>query len=217
MYSRARRPLPTEKYLYYEGVAVVMLEIILISLAILGMAKNRNYGKKSYHRNYRLRRVRVAAFVTIGALDTLDVVLGNIGAATSGTLRVISVNFSYIWSTISATIDGGMQFGLAHSDYTAAEIEECLEVNASMDLGDKVAQEQANRLVRQVGTIGGTGTAVVGTEASFNDGKPMKTRLNWLLSPGDQIVAWIRNGSGTIWTTGSSLSIQGDIWVKDSA
>ncbi len=175
----------------------------------------KNYGKKSYHRNYRLRKVRSQANFGIGALAAADVVVGVLSGTLTNTLRVISCNGSWTIINLAAAVDGGFEFGVSHSDYTAAEIEECLEAQSSMDLGDKVAQEQANRLVRTIGTISPEGTALVGGEISFNEGKPVKVRLNWLLSIGDTLNMWVRNGTGTVYTTGSALAFVGELWVKD--
>ncbi len=176
---------------------------------------HRNYGKKSYHRNYRLRKVKINSSVPVGALAAGDVVTAAITSSTSDPLRFISVIASYSWSDIAAVIDDGLTFGFAHSDYTAAEIEECLEVAASIDLGDKIAQEQANRLVREIGTISQSGSVAANSGAMYNDGKPVKTRLNWLMSTGDQLGLWVRNASGVVYTTGSDLTVAGDLWVKD--
>jgi len=131
-------------------------------------------------------------------------------------MRFISVNASYSWSDIGAIIDDGAQFGFAHSDYSAAEVEEALEAGGSMDLGDKIDQEHANRLVRQIGTISQAGALAAAAGASFNDGKPVKTRLNWLMSTGDTLNVWVRNASGVVWTTGSGITVLGDLWVKDA-
>ncbi len=103
---------------------------------------------------------------------------------------------------------------MAHSDYTAAEVEECLEAQTAINPGNKVGQEQANRLVRSVGTVAGQGLA--GASLGFNDGKPVKTKLNWHMAIGDALNVWIRNGSQVVYTTGSALRVQGTIWIKDS-
>ncbi len=193
-----------------------MLEILLVGIMFLMMARNRNYGKKSYHRNYRLRRIRIATQSAAGALATLDVVTNAVTTAASETYRLISVICSYSWSDIGAIIDDGCEFGFAHSDYTAAQVEECLESFLSIDRGDKRAQEFSNRLVRSVGTISQAGALAAAAGASFNDGKPVKTRLNWLMTTGDTLNLWIRNASGVVWTTGSSVTISGDMWIKDN-
>ena len=154
--------------------------------------------------------------LAIGALATKDVTAGSIGAAPTGTLRCMSIDWTYTISNIGASDDDTFEFGVAHSDYSAAEIEEALEASGSMDIGDKVAQEQANRLVRHIGTVSGALAGAAGGGANFNDGRPMKTKLNWLLSIGDTLNLWVRNGSATVYTTGASLQVVGNMWVKDS-
>ncbi len=175
------------------------------------MARNR---KPSRRRGFNLRRVRIASAVTVGALAAGDVVSGTIIASATDPVRIMSVNYVYAISDIGAGVDDGQEFGLAHSDYTDTEIEECLEAAASFDLGNKVAQEQANRLVRSIGIM--TGSPGNDFGMSFNDGKPMKTKLNWLISSGDNLRLWVRNGSANVYTTGARLIVQGDTWVKDS-
>ncbi len=159
-----------------------------------------------------MRQVRLAAGVAAGALATLDVVTGAITPAVTASTRIISTNFTYAWEDVAAVIDDGCEFGLAHSDYSAAEIEECLEAQSAMDLGDKIAQEQGNRLVRSIGKFASNANA--GSGVVFNEGRPWKTRLNWMLSIGDTLNLWIRNGSAVIWTTGSTVGIQGHVFVS---
>ncbi len=174
------------------------------------MAK-KGHGK---NRRFTMRKVRINSSFLVGNLSSLDVGAGTITAAVADRLRVISANLSYSWSDIGAAVDDALTFGLAHSDYSAAEIEECLESNSSIDLGDKIAQEQANRLVRIVGTITNESGAA-GGGAKFNGGAPVKTKLNWKLAAGDQLGIWVRNASGTVYTTGSAIVAAGDLWVQD--
>ncbi len=171
-------------------------------------------GKRS--RRFNLRKVKVAAVVAIGALAPLDVTSGAGTSTTANTLRVMSVNCSYAISDLAAQIDDSFEFGWAHSDYTDAQIEECLEASGTMDIGNKAKQEQANRFVRQVGTMNPTGLIASGGGGfSFAGGERVKTKLNWLLAIGDSLTLWVRNASGTIYTTGTDILANGDIWVKD--
>jgi len=167
---------------------------------------------KHRKRKFNMRKVKLASSSSIGALAAADVVSNPITNALTDKLRFISVDATYTLSD-AVTADDGHSFGLAHSDYTAAEVEECLEAGGSLDLGNKVAQEQANRLVREIGTFGSVPVTTGGL--MFNDGKPVKTRLNWLMSEGDTLNLWIRNGSGAVYTTGSAILINGNLWVKD--
>ncbi len=166
-------------------------------------------------RRFNLRKVKIAGGVTCGALASNDVTSGAVTNAVSDPLRFISLDCSYTWSDIAAVIDDACQFGVAHSDYDSSQIEECLEALGSIDLGDKLAQEKANRYVREIGTIAGAGAPAADSGAAFNDGRRKKVRLNWLMSTGDTLALWVRNGSGVVWTTGSRLVISGDLWVQD--
>ncbi len=98
-------------------------------------------------------------------------------------------------------------FGVAAGDYTAAEIEEAIEAVGSINLDDKVAQEQSNRLVRQIGTVTDDITL-------FNDGKRLKVRLNWRVPIGSQPQIWAYNQGAVTLTTGSLINAQGVFNIK---
>ena len=112
--------------------------------------------------------------------------------------------------------DGPVTVGYAHSDYSVTEIKECLEAFAAIDQGDKIARERANRLVRTVGTLGAGVVAGATSYDVLNDGKPVSTKLNWLINIGDSVVLFAFNESTGALTTGSFINAQGDIWIKDS-
>ncbi len=152
-----------------------------------------------------MRKVRISSQLAGGALTSGNVIGGAISDAAVDTTRFISLNSTYQLEDLQPG-DNGVQFGVAHSDYTDDEIEECLEASGSMDIGNKVAQEQANRLVRHIGVF-------TDEDNMFNDGKPVKTRLNWKMAEGDTLKMWIRNGSGTTWTTGNLILVQGELWI----
>ncbi len=205
-----RRPVlncPMRKF--FQPLTVMLEYFLLLLLLLVPMA-----AKKSKRRRFNLRRVRVTTSPAVGALAADDVTSVAITAAVADKLRIMSLDATYSWSDIQQITDDGLTFGVAHSDYSAAEVEECLEANGSIDLGDKIAQEQANRLVRTIGTFSGLATAA-GGGITFNDGKPVKTRLNWLLSEGDTLNMWFRNGSSLVYVTGSSVLVDGSLWVKD--
>ncbi len=171
------------------------------------IAKRPNRGRK-----FNLRRVSVVASVAAGALAAGAVTSGALTSVGSDTYRVTSIKNTYAWSDNQAVIDDNMTFGIAHSDYTSAEIEEAVESSGAIDLGDKIQQERANRLVRLIGTISGA-NPVAQAGIQFNDGRPVKTKLNWDISIGKTLVLWMRNSSGVVWTTGSFLTATGEMWV----
>ncbi len=105
--------------------------------------------------------------------------------------------------------EGPLTIGYAHPDYTVTEIKECLEAQAAIDLGDKVAQERSNRLIRVIGMIDAENDVL-------NDGMPVTTKLNWVMPAGQTPNLFVFNESTGPLTTGSSVKLAGDMWVKDS-
>ncbi len=72
-----------------------------------------------------------------------------------------------------------------------------IENAGSWDAGSKVEQEIAKRLVRILGTFVSEGDGTAVGDVRFNDGVPLKTKLNWILNTGDTIKMWGYNVSGT--------------------
>ncbi len=171
------------------------------------------HGRARRKRAFNLRRVRIAAGVVVGSLTAGDVISQTLTNVATDPMRIMSADLLYQLTDLGAVSDDGYEFGLAHSDYSATEIEECLEAAGSIDQGNKLDAEHANRLVRSIGVI--FTSAIVGAGGTFNDGKPVKTKLNWRLSSGDTLVGWVRNSTGTVYTTGSVLTVLGNLWVKD--
>ncbi len=152
--------------------------------------------KKRRYKGYR----RLPFTVTIlgGTTAADDVTALNLTEVFTEERRILSIEAS--WALQGETAgDGPWSVGMAHSDYSAAEIEECLEAVGSWDEGDKVAQEQAKRLVRQVGIL-------TEEETALNEGQPIKTRLNWRVATGDSLKFWLRN-RGIQLTTGSEITV----------
>ncbi len=115
------------------------------------------------------------------------------------------------WGITGLTVgEGPITVGYAHSDYTVTEIKECLEANTAISQGDKVANEKSNRLVRVVGTLGGSPNSVL------NDGKPIATKLNWLITIGDQVNMFFFNEGTSSLTTGAVVNCAGNLWLQDA-
>ncbi len=135
-----------------------------------------------------------------------------------------SVNEKYLISSLVATYalngmvagQGPILFGVAHSDYTSAEIEAVIENTGSWDAGNKVQQEIGKRLVRIIGTMvgeGGTGT----NDVKWNKGQPVKTKLNWMLQTSDTLKLWAYNISDDALTTadpGLRCNGHANLWAR---
>lgn len=105
--------------------------------------------------------------------------------------------------------EGPVTVGFAHGDYTVAEIKEALEANAGLSDSDQVAIEQARRKVRVAGHFTG-----LSTDEVLNDGKMLRTRLNFRLGDSDELAIWAYNQNGAALTTGSVVECMGKLYAK---
>ncbi len=168
------------------------------------MAKKRSRRR----RRFNLRQVRVTPELALATLasDTA-LVVGMTGVAVNS-YRCRSIKG--VWNKRLATAgEGPITVGFAHSDYSVTEIKECLET-LNIDPGNKVAQERAKRLIRIVGTFGSN------ANEALNDGKPISTKLNWLITEAFQVNFFVFNDDTVALTTGSLVNFTGNMWVQDS-
>ncbi len=105
--------------------------------------------------------------------------------------------------------EGPLVVGVAHSDYTAAEIEEWFQATGSWDRADKIAQERQTRKIRQVGIFAGGGTL-----ESLNDGKPVKTTLKFNVEDGSTLAQWALSLDSSQLTTGAVVHTNGKVWAR---
>ncbi len=102
--------------------------------------------------------------------------------------RISSLIAKYTLSDFTPTADvGPIEVGIAHSDYTAAEIQAVFTSTTSWNEGDKIGQEIGKRLVRSIGVFEVSGGSLVTDLHVLNDGKPIKTKLNWILNQGQTL------------------------------
>ena len=155
-----------------------------------------------------MSRVRINSAVAAGALADNDMIVGTQVIAADGEYRALSIRGT--WSISGHTAgEGPIHFGISHGDYTAAEVEEWFEGTAAMSQGDKVANERANRLCRQVGSFDG-----LAADEVLNDGKPITTKLNWRIAETQVLNTWIYNQSGGVFTTGTLVQCAGHITLR---
>ncbi len=170
------------------------------------MAK-RPYPKKG---RFSLRRVRVIPQIALTTLANVTVLVGAVTGSADGAYRAVSLIGNWTYKSIGTT-KGPVVVGYCHSDYSVAEIKEAIEIANSINVGDMVAQEKANRKVRIIGTFQGAETSEV-----LNDGKPIKTRLNWLLPIGKAVNIFAYNDAGGSLEGSGVIDFNGNMWVKDS-
>ncbi len=115
-----------------------------------------------------------------------------------------------------ASGDGPIWVGIAHSDYTDAEIEAWIENAGSWAEGNLTAtREVGRRLIKAVGIFRTPADALAAVV--LNEGRPTTTKLNWLLLTGQTISFWAFNlGSSALATTDPQLRIEGhaNLWPR---
>ncbi len=130
------------------------------------------------------------------------------------TTRVSSIKATYTLADYTkGTNDGPIIIGVAHSDYSSVEIDTFLETADSWDRGNLVTREIRSRRIRIIGVFDSPDSA--GNSSRLNDGKPIRTKLNWLLSPGDKLSFWAYNtGTSALATTDPRFSVFGkaNLW-----
>jgi len=162
------------------------------------MAKRAN-GKRRFPKRY-IRGV-VNAELTSSVLTGKTASSAAFPEVVTEQARISSILASWALTNFTPFLDSGpMMVGLAHSDYSVAEIEEYIENVDSWDEGDLVqSREIGRRLIRILGIF--DNPVAVTDSISLNDGKPIKTKLNWQLASGQTLRLWVYNtGSASIAT-----------------
>ncbi len=181
-----------------------MIEILAILGLLVGLAK-----KTPKRRRYNLRRVRTTSELALATLASDTALFTGLTGTSTSSYRCVSVAVAYAIQGLTAG-EGPITVGLAHSDYTVTEIKECMESFAAIDVGLKIEQERANRLIRVVGVLDSV-------QNRLNDGKLVKTRLNWAIGIGKQVNLFVFNESGATLTTGAVATVTGNLYIKDSS
>lgn len=160
--------------------------------------------KKKSFQNFR--KVPSNVSIALGTPASKDVVSGVFTNGSDSDYLLMSVHGMWTVRNITAG-EGPVAFGLAHPDYSDAEIEECVEALNSIDQNDKIAAEHSRRLVRMIGMANHE-------QPTINGGRPVKTKLNWRIATGGQVRLWYYSLDSGLLTTGSELSFLGHLNIK---
>lgn len=151
------------------------------------------------------------------ALSTLaasDLIAENFDEVVNEKTRVSSIVATYTWDNAVYDGTGPIIFGVAHSDYEDAEVEVYIENLGSWDSGDLISLEIGKRKIRKIGVFApdASSDAAIG-DVRFNEGRPFKTKLNWMLATGDTLQLWAYNTGATL-TGASNLRMEGhaNLW-----
>ncbi len=154
----------------------------------------------------------------LGTLATKALVAQVVGDTVTETTWLSSILCTWALSEFTvAAGDGPIIVGIAHSDYSATEIEEWIESTDSWNEASLVEKEISSRKIRQVGVFqappGGSGLGAT----YLNDGKPIRTKCGWILSTGQTIDLWAYNmGDSALATTDPQVSVNGhaNLWPR---
>ncbi len=193
-----------------------MVEIFLLLAILIGMAKRKGsrrrrmtgYMKGMIEENLSLGTLASGVLVS----DTWDEAVVE---------RTLISSIKVTWSLDNLTpSQGPFRFGVAHSDYTDAEIQEVIDNAGAWDPGNKISQEISKRLVRTIGVFAsetvGSSTLNI-QDLVLNDGKPVTTKLNWMLQTGDTLKMWVHNrGADAVSVTVPVLKADGhaNLWQR---
>ncbi len=111
---------------------------------------------------------------------------------------------------------GPIVVGIAHSDYTLAEIEEWIENASSWKRADLRQQEVARRKIRRVGVFASADAAPDAVQV-LNNGRPLKTKCGWILSEDATLALWYYNaGTAAVASTIPVVNTDGhaNLWPQ---
>ncbi len=172
------------------------------------MARN---PKRQYRRRGGKRKLYLPynqEFV-LGAIVDEDVVTA--ASAHSAQDRLFLISHIGTWATHGFTPgEGPVQFGMAHSDLSASEIEEYLENTAAWFEDDIIGQltMQRGKWIKRVGVL----SLLTADEILF-DGRPKKTKLGFYINEDRKVNLWARAAGGAV-TTGGAVVTDGFIVAR---
>ncbi len=183
----------------------------LVVLALLVFAARRR--KRTMG---RYLRGNIDLNYALGTLAPADVLVQAVQDAVEERSLVSSIVCTYSLNSFTVTDNvGPLIQGVAHSDYTDAEIEEWIELSTGWAEGDKVSREINGRLIRRIGTFDVTGPDL--SSNALADGRMIKTKLNWILTTGQNLKFWTYNtGTVALGTTDPDVSVAGhaNLWPR---
>ncbi len=176
------------------------------------MARN----KRPKRRMGKYIRGTIDEDLDLGTLGTKVVISAVMDETVDERMLISSIVAAYTisnWTPVASA--GPILVGIAHSDYTDAEIEAFLETTGSWNEVDLVQQEVSKRKIRRIGIFDTPDAAT--DSAVLNDGKAVKTKLNWILGQGQTLRVWAYNlGTASVATTVPRIHVAGhaNLWPR---
>lgn len=171
--------------------------------------------KKRRFRRYIKGKVHYDLSLTTLAAETA--VSEVVADALSEPAYLSSVKASWAMADFTpAAGDGPIEVGVAHSDYTTAEIEEWIENTNSWEEADMIGQEVAKRKIRSVG-IFPTPDELATQAVVLANGRLITTKCGWMLMGSQTLRIWAFNhGNSALATTVPIVTIAGhcNLWPR---
>ncbi len=191
---------------------MMILPSILLSVALLiSLAK---HPRRRKFRKY-IRGV-VDEQLGIGTLAARTLVLVPFDEAVNERTFVSSIIATWSLRNATPTTDvGPLLVGVAHSDYSAAEVEAYIEATGTWDEGDLVQQEVMKRKIRIVGTF--FIPSGPNAQDTLNEGKKIRTKCGWISNQGQTLDVWAYNlGQAAFATTAPEVILNGhaNLWPR---
>ncbi len=140
-------------------------------------------------------------------LGTLAANTGVLDATEIVAQRSFILSMEAAHSIIGLAAGESVYLGVAHSDYSLAEVEEWIENQGGWDEGNLISQEINRRKIRNIGVF-------TSEETALNEGKVLKTKLGFILNSGDGLNFFLYNPDAAGLTTGSEWTSLGHVWLK---
>ncbi len=189
------------------GAPATMHEVqIFISAKhqLLDMGKNRRRGSRGFV------AMPVSGSVLPSTLASGIVIKSNLMSNLSEDFYCISADLAF--QIRDGTVgEGPLQVGIAHGDYSVTEIKEYLDVDYS-NPGDKIAREQATRLVRRCGFFQ-QNLAAAGEQMPQN-GEVKRVKIRFLVTDGISLDFWVHNQSGAALSGGATVIVSGTLYGR---
>ncbi len=157
---------------------------------------------------------QVNHFLSLGTLAAKTLIGENITNTLTEQAWLSSYKGTWSLSELTpATGDGPVMVGIAHSDYSDAEIEAWVENANSWNQADLISQEVARRKIRRVGTF--MAGDVAAEPQVLADGRMITTKCGWQVTTGQTVKIWAYNmGSSALATTTPIVNTSGhcNLW-----
>ncbi len=189
------------------NIAVMAIVAIMMIVLLAKHGRRRRYIRGALSHKLQLGTLAAGALISTTVTDTLPE-----EAWFSSIKAVFSLNK---WT--AGADDGPIWVGIAHSDYTTAEILEWVANTQSWDTDNKIQQEVARRKIRQIGMFSTEGGDSGASNYVLNDGRQFRVKTGWMLGTGQTARFWAYNAGGSaLATTDPAFRVHGhaNLWPK---